>query len=324
MKNKSIRTLIITLAVFLALGGTLLAVADRYWIAHPEPVPNQPVIPAPSPSSVSSPRPTQTAYSPSQTPAPTPEPTPAPTPSPVLSGDFLHEYEDEGVTIRVQKVETGEGQEMVTHFAAEVWVRDMTRLTTHFAKDTFGKNYLERPSPLSSRLGALFAVNGDFYGIRDDGIIIRNGVLYRDAAARQGAALCADGRLIVYEESEVTAVGLLTEGVRDSFSFGPILVRDGKAETEMKTNVRGLNPRTAIGMIEPGHFLFVVVDGRLKGYSRGMRMEELAGLMAGYGCQTAYNLDGGGTSTMIFDQTLVNRPLGKEKERSSSEIIYIK
>jgi exopolysaccharide biosynthesis protein len=59
-------------------------------------------------------------------------------------------------------------------------------------------------------------------------------------------------------------------------------------------------PRTAVGMLEPGHFMLVVVDGRASRYSKGMTFEELADLMASLGCELAYNLDGGASATMAF------------------------
>jgi exopolysaccharide biosynthesis protein len=52
-------------------------------------------------------------------------------------------------------------------------------------------------------------------------------------------------------------------------------------------------------------------------------MTEFAQIFAGLGAQTAYNLDGGGSTTMVLDGTLVNNPLGKGQERGTSDIIYI-
>ncbi|MEN6460715.1 MAG: phosphodiester glycosidase family protein, partial [Syntrophomonas sp.] len=84
------------------------------------------------------------------------------------------------------------------------------------------------------------------------------------------------------------------------------------------------NPRTGIGMIAPNHYVFIVVDGRADGYSKGMTLSQFAEVFADLGCTEAYNLDGGGSSTMYFMGDLINNPLGKNQERGTSDIIYIK
>ena len=328
MGGKSgVRAVIIALAVLAALGSALLAVAGRFWFERPEAIPSQPAAP-------------QTTYtaSPNEPPAPIPapvaeptaEPTPEPTPEPTVrpqpqikGGELLHRYEDKGVTLELRRFETGAGQERVTYFIAEVLLADMSRLASGFAKDTFGRNFQEKPSSIAKRHEALLAVNGDYYGFRDDGVMIRDGVLYRDAPAREGAAILPDGRLILYDETEATAEELMAMGALHAFSFGPILLQDSVAPRAYQTGISGLNPRTAIGMIAPGHFVWAVVDGRLKGYSRGMTLRELSALFAELGCTDAYNLDGGGTSTMIWDGELINLPQGKATERASSDILYI-
>ena len=86
--------------------------------------------------------------------------------------------------------------------------------------------------------------------------------------------------------------------------------------------VSDVNPRTGIGYYEPGHYCFVVVDGRQGGYSAGMRIERFAQLFADLGCKAAYNLDGGQSSVMTFRQSFVNRPyLGG---RDSGDILLIR
>ena len=88
-------------------------------------------------------------------------------------------------------------------------------------------------------------------------------------------------------------------------------------------SIQGYQPRTAIGMIAPGHVVFVVVDGRSSGYSRGMTLPELARTMKDLGCEVAYNLDGGGSSALWFNGDVRNRPQGSDKERGTSDIVYL-
>ncbi|MNW12867.1 hypothetical protein D3C71_2106620 [compost metagenome] len=77
-------------------------------------------------------------------------------------------------------------------------------------------------------------------------------------------------------------------------------------------------------MLAPNHYVFIVVDGRKEGYSRGMTLTEFAQTFADLGCTEAYNLDGGGSSTMYFMGRVVNNPLGKNRERGVSDILYVK
>ena len=136
----------------------------------------------------------------------------------------------------------------------------------------------------------------------------------------------------MYDETTISAQELVDAGVWQTWSFGPGLIIDGQIQAgiddvEIDTNVgnhsiQGEQPRTAIAMIEPNHYLFAVIDGRSPGYSRGVTMTGLAQLLAGLGAQVAYNLDGGGSSTMVHDGQLVNNPLGQGKERGTSDIIW--
>jgi exopolysaccharide biosynthesis protein len=327
-KQKQINPLLITILVCLSLGVTLFLVANRFWFPHEEEIPSQPVItlssiPPVVPTPIPTPNITQEVVAVTPDPTPTPEPTPEPTPPPVLPGPYYLEYEDEGVRILITRNQTGSGQDQVVSFVADILLTDTKRLQTLFAKDKFGKNISERPSSMAKRAEAILAINGDYYGFKNDGIIIRNGLLYRDEPARDGAAFLQDGTMIVYDERETSSTELLEQGAFNSFSFGPILVKDSLINPEFPPGVRGLNPRTSIGMIAPNHFVFMVVDGRLKGYSKGMTMSEQAEYFVSLGCECAYNLDGGGTSTMVFQGELTNMPMGKTAERASSEIIYI-
>ena len=77
------------------------------------------------------------------------------------------------------------------------------------------------------------------------------------------------------------------------------------------------------GNIDTNHYVFIVVDGRSRGYSMGLTMTEFAEMFKELGCTDAYNLDGGGSSTMYFMGRVVNNPLGKNKERGTSDILFI-
>lgn len=235
--------------------------------------------------------------------------------------------------IAISTVVTGSGADTVTYYVADVTLTDATVLRSAFANNQFGENITENTSAIAQNNNALFAINGDYYGFRSTGIVIRNGVIYRDSGARQGLAFYRDGHVEVYDETATTAQALVDAGVWNTLSFGPALLENGEIPSgiesvEVDTNVgnhsiQGDQPRTAIGVIDNNHIVFVVVDGRSSGYSKGEDMTELAQIMQDLGCQTAYNIDGGGSSTMYFNGALVNNPLGTGAERGTSDILYI-
>jgi exopolysaccharide biosynthesis protein len=237
-------------------------------------------------------------------------------------------------SIGIDTVVTGSGADTVTYYVADVVLGEATQLRSAFAQDAFGTNIVEATSQIAADNGALFAINGDYYGFRDTGIVIRNGVVYRDEGAREGLAFYTDGTMAVYDETTTSADQLLADGVWNTLSFGPALLADGQVlsgidEIEIDTNfgnhsIQGQQPRTALGMVSANHFVLVVVDGRSPGYSRGVTMTEMAQIMADLGCSVAYNLDGGGSSTMYYDGALVNNPLGRGEERGTSDILYIR
>jgi exopolysaccharide biosynthesis protein len=240
-------------------------------------------------------------------------------------------YKSATKTITIKKVTTGSGNSTITYYVADVRLTDGLDLQSALSSGKFGGKALDT-SVVAETNKAVLAVNGDYYSARSDGIMIRDGVIYRDKPSRQGLAFYTDGVMKVYDEKTTTAKQLLNHGVRNTFSFGPGLLVNGAvpegistyaADPDGKHNIQGHNPRTGIGMIKANRFLFVVVDGRQPGYSQGVTMAEFAKIFQDLGCTTAYNLDGGGSSTLYFMGKILNKPSGKKGERSISDILYI-
>ncbi|CAN7178839.1 phosphodiester glycosidase family protein [Microbacterium sp. LjRoot45] len=241
-------------------------------------------------------------------------------------------YTSDDASIEITTHTQGTGDDTVTYYVADVELGDATRLRSAFAQNQFGENITDLVSNIATDNGAVFAVNGDYYGFRDSGIVIRNGVVYRDQGAREGLVFYEDGSVAVYDETETTAAELLADGAWNTLSFGPAIVEDGAAvagidDVEIDTNIgnhsiQGEQPRTAIGVIGDNHLVIVVVDGRDTGYSRGVTMTELADIMVSLGATTAYNLDGGGSSEMWFNGEVVNQP-SNGGERATSDILYL-
>jgi exopolysaccharide biosynthesis protein len=238
-------------------------------------------------------------------------------------------YIDNNISISIETVI----EDDVSYYVADIKLSDVKYLKAAFAQGMYGKNITEKTSDIAKNNNAIFAINGDYYGFRDDGLIIRNARLYREnlkkAPYDETLAIYDDGRMEIISESQTDVDALLRDDIYHTFSFGPVLVLDGKAvdraTLKKKSSVPiSKNPRTAIGQIEPLHYIAVVVDGRSK-TSSGMTLSELAEVFVERGCSIAYNLDGGGSSTMYFNGNVINNPTDGRKagERKISDIIYL-
>lgn len=234
-------------------------------------------------------------------------------------------YEDENMTVQIREYEVNN----TAVYVADIQLSSPEYLKTAFAQNTYGKNVKAATSDIAEENDAVLAINGDFYGARNAGYVIRNGVLYRDTGAgNEDLVIYADGSMEIINEDDVSAEELLENGAWQVFSFGPALITDGTvsvSEGEEVGQAMASNPRTAIGILGEGHYVMVVSDGRSE-ESEGLTLYELAQFMDSLGVETAYNLDGGGSSTMVFNGELINHPTtsgNSVKERSVSDIVYI-
>jgi len=252
----------------------------------------------------------------------TAEPTTAKPVTPALPVITDTSYEDENISV---KIETLRLHETNVHIA-DIKLSSAEYFKTAFANDKFGRNVTEITSDIAKKKNALFAINGDYYGFRDSGTVLRNGALYRKSGFRDALIMDYNGDLTI-ETEEVSDETL--ENAWQAWSFLPALVKDGEIVIDENYEISGIktlsNPRTAIGQAGKLHYKAIVSEGRTED-NRGLTLYELAELFKEYGCETAYNLDGGGTSTMYFGGRLINRPTadGKTfKERKVSDIVYI-
>ena len=217
-------------------------------------------------------------------------------------------------------------------FVANVYVDDPAQLKTAFAGEKYSKDAVEAPKDIAARHDAVLAINGDYYNYKDkSGLVIRGGELYRDlATSRHQLLVYADGTfeaLLPANYKQGTGETYIEAGVVQSFMFGPLLV-DNYEITELpekyfistKDTIR--EPRTAIGQVDANPYVVIVADGRRDGWSDlGMTLQELQDVFAEQGCRIAYNLDGGGSATMVLEGERVNRG-SASRERSVSDIVY--
>ena len=190
------------------------------------------------------------------------------------------------------------------------------------------KEWLEFVVDMAERNNAIIAINGDYFtGSANDGPVIRNGVLYRDSIDRNRDAcvLYQDGTVETYAPDEIDVEEMMARGAYQCWTFGPSLLdEEGQPKTEKSqflSTVQRANPRSALGYVAPGHYLFVTVDGRGQSGSRGMTMAELSQLMYDLGCTVAYNLDGGGTAIMADQDGAISNQ--SNDKRRCSDILFI-
>lgn len=263
----------------------------------------------------------------------------APAEKPAAVGDFSDKFADKftdgeiivtdtsyqsanvNVTLIKKKGKVGDYEQVC--FIEDIYIRNIDCLRTVLAKDSFGRSLTEDAVSMSKRANAICAINSDFYSFGSAGIVIRNGMLYRDRyqTGEDVLVIFRDGTMRTYSKaSQMDLEKLMEEGAWQGFSFGPSLLdENGALRKHYKQAIH--DPRTLIGMIEPGHYLFIVVDGRQNGYSEGLNYYECAQLAKELGCKVAFNLDGGKTSQILFGNKVVNRPY--KGGRDTSDLICI-
>ncbi len=210
----------------------------------------------------------------------------------------------------------------VAYYVADIYVRNMNCFRTAFARSGRGKT--DQVEDMARANSALIAVNGDFFSARGSGIITRNGKVYKKKVdkRRDLCILTSDGVMSTYLAKSYKKEDILAMDLYQSWNFGPALLDENSLpKTVFNSAVVKNNPRACIGYYEPGHYCFVVVDGRDRHHSYGLDMEHLSILMHDLGCTVAYNLDGGATAVLANSRGMINKR--KSEDRECSDIIYI-
>lgn len=236
-------------------------------------------------------------------------------------------YEDDTKAISIETYERNSTQIHV----ATVTIKGDASIKTALADETYGRNVKAKTSTTAESVNAVLAVNGDYYGARDAGYVIRNGQLLRSDSQdsnQEDLVIYQDGSFEIIREGDITAQELLNKGAVQVLSFGPALIENSQVAVDSSDEVgkaMASNPRTAIGIIDDKHYVLVVSDGRTD-ESKGLSLKELADFMKELKVTTAYNLDGGGSSTMYFNGQIINKPTTNGhniEEREVSDIVYL-
>ena len=237
-------------------------------------------------------------------------------------------YKDDNISVNLSETTVNSTQVYI----ADVTVSSSDYLKTAFAQNAFGTNVTAKTSETAADNNAILAVNGDYYGANSTGYVIRNGVVYRDTVREDSSngdlAIYKDGSFKIIYEDQISADQLVKDGVVNLLAFGPALVENGEIAVGTNEEVgqaMASNPRTAIGIIDENHYIIVVSDGRTS-ESKGLSLYQMAEVMKSCGVKTAYNLDGGGSTTLYFNGQVINKPTtggNKISERAVSDIVYI-
>lgn len=266
-------------------------------------------------------------------------------------GEYLYSSEDEGLWIYVSQTSKViiqrkyDATQPLTWFEADLYgdldAGEMLR-TVQNDPEKMGKVRVDA-TETAKKHSVVFAMNTDYYTYRvavnnnrHTGVVIRDGrILYDDPYTEKQVtnsmfpnldmlAFMPDGSLKVYHSWEKTAQEFIDEGVQTVYSFGPYLLLDGKVSERAYANNENKNPRCAIGMVEPGHYVAIMCEGRLK-RSAGVTISYLAKMMRAKGCQVAFNMDGGQTAVMVFMGKQLNQigayDGGKTNSRPTSEVL---
>ena len=266
-------------------------------------------------------------------------------------GEYIYSSEDEGLGIYVSQTSKViiqrkyDATQPLTWFEADLYgdldAGEMLR-TVQNDPEKMGKVRVDA-TETAKKHNVVFAMNTDYYTYRvavnnnrHTGIVIRDGrILYDDPYTEKQVtnsmfpnldmlAFMPDGSLKVYHSWEKTAQEFIDEGVQTVYSFGPYLLLDGKVSERAYANNENKNPRCAIGMVEPGHYVAIMCEGRLK-RSAGVTISYLAKMMRAKGCQVAFNMDGGQTAVMVFMGKQLNQigayDGGKTNSRPTSEVL---
>ena len=267
---------------------------------------------------------------------PTAAPTPEVTPQPVIDtrtewqkkfADHFtdeivqtdHSYSSPEVSVDIQKYVIGEGSSQVTYFVADIYIARVENFATYMANNRYEYYGTQDAVDMDIDSGAVVSINGDFINYQQSGFMMRNGEMILDQ--QTGKDICVlyrDGTMETYAGGKYDKQAVMDRDPYHIWNFGPLLLTEEGEVGSVKNiseTVTYINPRSAVGYYEPGHYCFVIVEGRQDEYSAGMRLGELGQLFKDLGCKAAYNLDGGGSAMMTFNDDVYTHPSNGGKRK---------
>lgn len=228
-------------------------------------------------------------------------------------------YKSPEISISIETYRDEESRSNV--FVADIYVSSVLYLRRAMSNDKW-KASTQRMDIMAKNNNAILAMTGDYSSLLNVGLVAFNGSIIRKSGnqARENALILTDGRMVTYARKAMKVSEVLDDGIWHSFLFGPALLRDGQPIEKFVDKIRVTNPRSIVGYYEPGHYCFVLVDGRTS-KSRGMTLAQASRFMSELGCVEAYNLDGGQSAMLWFNGKMVNAPY--KGGRALKDIVYI-
>ena len=253
----------------------------------------------------------------------------------------LWSYASRSIRVEIRERTDGDGRlrwfEAFLRYREPAWFGAMVN-RLEGRKPGRGGSRLQYPLKIAEKFSAVFAINDDFFGYRQQGnqttgVIIRNGEIWSQKTKRAKAktfppldilALYPDGSMKTFVSDAHTAQEYLDMGVVSTFAFGPILVENGVYCDDLENwRSTALEPRMAMGIREDGTVIAVNALGRRKD-AKGVSLPWMAEKMLELGAVEAINLDGGFTTCMIFMGDAINRPLGSKSFRTVNSLIGVR
>lgn len=230
--------------------------------------------------------------------------------------DTTYRSENIAITITKQRVHDSDV------YIADIYVTSVEHLRRGFSNGVWDEN--SQPiGTIAQANNAILGMTGDYSRLLSKGLVVGNGEVLRKSNnnVRDNCLIYPDGTMVTYKRGTKTVSELLAQPLWQSFLFGPSLLKsDGSPYEKFSSNIGAANPRSVLGYYAPGHYCFVLVDGR-SSENRGIKMTPLSAYMAELGCQAAYNLDGGQSAILWFNGRAVNQPYNGG--RPLTDIVYI-
>lgn len=231
-------------------------------------------------------------------------------------------YTSPEVSVTIDKVRTTVNGNPVTYYLADIYIASMDNFTTYTAYGDVVYFGAQSPVGMSRDTNAIIGINGDYMTVQKEGFLVRNSVVYASDRNNSICALFPDGTMEAYDQGTYEIDDILSREPLQVWSFGPSLLDENghvKEEYDTLSGVAGVHPRSAVGYYEPGHYCFLVVDGR-QSHSVGLRINQLAQIFEDLGCTMAYNMDGGASAVMLFDDRVIN---SQSASRELGDILLI-
>ena len=213
-----------------------------------------------------------------------------------------------------------------TYLLTHIIIDDPSQIHAGLSNDDYG-GARETPSSASERLGWVVGINGSNFDYATNtptmaDAKIKNGQVMPDSKVyANGMEIClTNGGNLFSPQAGMTVDDLLRMGVTDTWCCGDtLLISNGEA---VNVGIQSLDyryPRTAIGMVRPCEYYLITAG--TTGYANGMTYDEIRDTLMNLDCGFGKCLDGGGSSTLIFENEVLNNP-ATGSERAVTDFLY--